>query len=71
MTESRKQKFRVLRDFTDHDGKEHKAGDFIEMPFLDARAYVNSDKITADLGPQADAEPAERDEKGKGRKTRE
>lgn len=64
MTESRKQKFRVLKDFD-----EHKVGDIIEMPFLDARALVNSDKITADLGPAAD-EAGESGDEGKGRKLR-
>lgn len=48
-------KFRALKDFTDREGHEHKAGDIIEMAFRDAQAFVNSDRLTADLGPGEEA----------------
>jgi hypothetical protein len=52
--EGKLRKFRALKDFTDPQGQEHKQGDIVEMAFAEARALVNSDKLTADLGPAAE-----------------
>jgi hypothetical protein len=46
----KKAKYRVLKDLTDREGAEHKTGDIVELAFDEAQAYVNSNKLTADLG---------------------
>jgi hypothetical protein len=59
MTDKLKTKYRVLRDFTDREGKEHKSGDIVEFVIAEARGYVNSDKLTTDLGEAKRAEMKE------------
>ena len=57
----RKSKYRVLKDFTGSDGSEHKRGDIVEMTFDEARAFVNSDKVTADLSELPNVEAKEQE----------
>jgi hypothetical protein len=42
-------KYRVLRDFKDLAGTEHKVDDEIDLSPDEAQAHVNAGKITAEL----------------------
>jgi hypothetical protein len=42
-------KFRVLKDFTDREGNEHKVDDEIELPVGEAQPHVNAGRITAEV----------------------
>jgi hypothetical protein len=44
-----KRKYRVLKDFQDNAGNEHKVDDEIELDPREAQAHVNASKITAAL----------------------
>jgi hypothetical protein len=53
-------KYRVLKDFKDLAGKEHKADDEIELLPKDAEPLINSDKITSELAtPNKESEEPE------------
>jgi hypothetical protein len=50
--EGNKRRYRVLRDFKDLAGNEHKIDDEIDLNPSEAQALVNADKVTAELKPK-------------------
>lgn len=48
-------RYRVLKDFKDLAGNEHKSGDEIDLNPTEAQAHVNSDKITAELKSESES----------------
>jgi hypothetical protein len=49
MAEPRMRKYRVLKDFKDLAGKDHKVDDEIELSPQDAAGPINAGNITAEL----------------------
>jgi hypothetical protein len=49
-------RYRVLKDFTDLAGNEHKVDDEIDLDPTEAQAHVNADKITSELKQGSEAE---------------
>jgi hypothetical protein len=47
--EGRLRKYRVLKDFKDLGGRDHKADDEIELTEQEARGPINAGNITAEL----------------------
>jgi hypothetical protein len=50
MAQPKLRKFRVLKDFKDLAGTDHKAGDEIEITQDEAQAAINRGELTAELG---------------------
>jgi hypothetical protein len=48
----RLRKFRVLRDFKDLAGVDHKAGDEVELTQEEAQSSINAGNLTAELKPE-------------------
>jgi hypothetical protein len=44
-------KYRVLKDFKDNAGNDHKVDEEIDLNPTEAQAHVNAGKITAELKP--------------------
>jgi hypothetical protein len=49
-------RYRVLKDFKDLAGNDHKTDDEIDLSPDEAQAHVNAGKITAELKPQQEQE---------------